>query len=49
MKCFDEASETRVLLYMNMLCMISTQIQTVLPYHIPRGKFTFFFFEKKIF
>jgi hypothetical protein len=39
MKCFDEASETRVMLYMNMLCYMSTQIQTLLPYHIPKGKF----------
>lgn len=38
MKGFDETNETRVLLYMNMLCLISTQIQTVLPYHIPKGK-----------
>jgi len=37
MKCFDETSETRLMLYMNMLCYISTQIQTLLPYHIPKG------------
>ncbi|UJR27431.1 hypothetical protein I4U23_008720 [Adineta vaga] len=36
MKCFDEASETRAILLMNMLCFITTQIQTVLPYHIPK-------------
>ena len=38
MKCFDETSETRVLLLMNMLCFITTQIQTLLPYSIPKGK-----------
>ncbi len=43
MKCFDEISETRIMLYMNMLCFISTQIQTVLPYHIPKGNLIFFF------
>ncbi|CAF0825690.1 unnamed protein product [Rotaria sp. Silwood1] len=36
MKCFDDTSETRVMLFMNMLCLISTQIQTFLPYHIPK-------------
>jgi len=36
MKCFDETSETRVMLYMNLLCFLSTQIQTSLPYHIPK-------------
>ncbi|CAF3518945.1 unnamed protein product [Adineta steineri] len=36
MKCFDEASETRVTLLMNMLCLLSTQIQTLLPYHISK-------------
>jgi hypothetical protein len=38
MKCFDDTSETRLMLFMNMLCLISTQIQTVLPYHIPKGR-----------
>ncbi|CAF3369747.1 unnamed protein product [Rotaria sp. Silwood1] len=41
MKCFDDTSETRVMLFMNMLCLISTQIQTFLPYHIPKSKFIF--------
>ncbi|CAF2901704.1 unnamed protein product [Rotaria sp. Silwood2] len=36
MKCFDDTSETRVMLLMNMLCLISTQIQTFLPYHISK-------------
>ena len=36
MKCFDENSETRVMLSMNLLCLITTQIQTLLPYHIPK-------------
>jgi len=39
MKCFDETSETRMMLYMNLLCFISTQIQTQLPYHISKGRF----------
>lgn len=38
MKSLDETSETRVLLYMNLLCLISTQTQASLPYHIPKGK-----------
>ncbi|CAF0759446.1 unnamed protein product [Adineta ricciae] len=36
MKCFDEASETRALLLMNMLCFLTTQVQSTLPYHIPK-------------
>ncbi|CAF0883019.1 unnamed protein product [Rotaria sordida] len=34
MKCFDDTSETRAMLAMNMLCLLSTQIQTFLPYHV---------------
>lgn len=36
MKCFDEGSETRLILQMDMLCFVSTQIQTLLPYHISK-------------
>ncbi|CAM4969975.1 unnamed protein product [Rotaria socialis] len=36
MKCFDDTSETRVMLFINMLCLLSTQIQKILPYHIPK-------------
>ena len=43
MKCFDETSETRVMLLMNMLCFITTQIQTSLPYCIPKGNILFLF------
>ena len=36
MKCFDEGSEIRLLLQMDMLCFLSTQIQNLLPYHISK-------------
>lgn len=36
MKCWDETNESRILLLMNILCYFSTQVQTSLPYHIPK-------------
>lgn len=36
MKCFDEGSEIRLLLQMDMLCFLSTQMQSSLPYHISK-------------
>jgi hypothetical protein len=38
MKCWDETNEARVLILMNMLCLLSTQVQNSLPYHIPKGE-----------
>ena len=38
MKCWEETNEARVLILMNILCLLSTQVQTSLPYHIPKGE-----------
>ncbi|CAF1006711.1 unnamed protein product, partial [Didymodactylos carnosus] len=36
LRCLEDGSETKILLSMNLLCLLSTYYQVSLPYHIPK-------------